>query len=41
MFTLLIACFSALTITSCTEEEVSPNTENGGTGEIDTVLNPK
>jgi hypothetical protein len=31
IFTLLIAFVSALSITSCTEEEVAPNTENGGT----------
>ncbi|MEO5602408.1 MAG: hypothetical protein ABIR06_15920 [Cyclobacteriaceae bacterium] len=30
IFTLLIAISSAMTFTSCTEEEVAPNTENGG-----------
>ena len=31
IFTLLIAFLSSLTFVSCTEEEVAPSTENGGT----------
>jgi hypothetical protein len=31
IFTLLVAVASAMAVTSCTEEEVVPNTENGGT----------
>lgn len=30
LYTLLIAFASALSFTACTEEEVAPNTENGG-----------
>ena len=40
IYTLLIAFASALSFTACTEEEVAPNTENGGnggTGAIDAV----
>jgi hypothetical protein len=31
IYMLFIAFASALAVTSCTEEEVAPNTENGGT----------
>ena len=31
IFTLLVAVASAMTFSACTEEEVVPNTENGGT----------
>lgn len=37
IFTLLLAFASALTISSCTEEEIAPNTENGGTVSSDAV----
>lgn len=30
IFTLLIAFVSALSLTACTEENIVPNTENGG-----------
>lgn len=39
IFTLLIAFISSLSITSCTEEEVTPNAENGGGAESDIVIN--
>ena len=31
IYTLLIAFSSAMVFTACTEEEVAPSTENGGT----------
>jgi hypothetical protein len=31
IYTVLIAFASALAFTSCTEEEIAPKTENGGT----------
>ena len=37
IYTLLFAFASALTFTACTEEEVAPSTENGGTVVKDTV----
>lgn len=37
IYALLIAISSALTFTACTEEEVAPSTENGGTLELDPV----
>lgn len=40
IFTLMIAFVSALSITACTEEEVAPNTENGGAAESDIVRKP-
>jgi hypothetical protein len=30
IFTLLFAFATALSFTACTEEEIAPNTENGG-----------
>ena len=38
IYTLLIVFASAMSFTSCTEEEVAPSTENGGTvGDIGKV----
>ena len=37
IFTLLIAFASAMTFTSCTDEEIAPNTENGGSASGDAV----
>ena len=38
IYILLVAIASALTITSCTEENVAPKTENGGgTGGVDGI----
>jgi hypothetical protein len=31
IFTILVVFASAMSFTACTEEEVAPNTENGGT----------
>jgi hypothetical protein len=36
-YTLLIAFASTLALSSCTEEEVTPSTENGGGSVGDTV----
>lgn len=38
VFTLLIAVSSAFIFSSCTEEEISPNTENGGGSESVIIL---
>ena len=35
---LLFAFMTSLTISSCTEEEIAPNTENGGTVSSDIVV---
>jgi len=32
IYVLLFAIVSAMTISSCTEEEIAPSTENGGGG---------
>jgi hypothetical protein len=37
IYAALFAMFCTLAITSCTEEEVTPNTENGGGLEIDPI----
>lgn len=37
IFTLLIAFATTVSITSCTEEEIAPNTENGGSVFDETV----
>ena len=37
IYALLIAFACASSFTSCTEEEVAPSTENGGTAEGDWV----
>lgn len=37
IYTLLIVFASSLSFTSCTEEDVAPNTENGGAGAGDHV----
>jgi hypothetical protein len=37
ILTLLIAFASALTFTACTEEEIAPSSENGGTVVRDVV----
>lgn len=34
IYTLVIVLATGLTITSCTEEEIAPSTENGG-GQVD------